>query len=68
MKTKRFLSLFIAIVLCFSSFAAFAADDSVEEIFVVSSPEMEFVDYANMYNWAYWNNGEETGNQIPDDS
>ena len=31
MKTKRFLSLFIAVVLCLSSFAAFAADETAND-------------------------------------
>ena len=53
MKTKRFLSLFIAIILCLSSFTAFAADDPTEEIFVVSSPEEEYVDYSNMYYFIF---------------
>ena len=59
MITKRFLSLFIAVVLCLSSFTAFAADETAEEIFVASSPEEEYVDYSDMLNWAYWNEGKE---------
>ena len=47
MKMKRFLSLFIAIVLCLSSFTVLA--DNVEES----------VDYSDMSNWAYWNEGNE---------
>ena len=58
MKTKRLLSLFIAIILCFSSVAVFAGDNLSEEIINVSSPEEEYVGYSNMYNWAYWNKGE----------
>ena len=81
MKTKRFLSLFIAIILCLSSFTAFAydseevalttseeiiveaedvADDPTEEI--VAMPEYEddgSIDYSDMSNWAYWNEGKE---------
>ena len=58
MKLKRFLCLFIATVLCLSSFTVFAADDPSEEIFVVSSSEDIYVDYSNMSNWACWNKGE----------
>ena len=43
----------------YAEFAAFAADDSAEDIVVMSSSEEEYVDYSNMYNWAYWNKGEE---------
>ena len=60
MKTKRILSLFIAIVLCMTSFAVFAADDSTEEVFIISAPvEDKGIDYSDMSNWAYWNAGEE---------
>ena len=59
MKLKRLLSLFIMVALCMSPIVTFAADETAEEIFVVSSPEEEFVGYENMYNWAYWNKGEE---------
>ena len=58
MKTKRIFNIFIAIGLCLSSFTAFAADNSVEERFTVSSTEEEYVDYSDMSNWAYWNKGE----------
>ena len=54
MKIKRFLSLFIAVVLCLSSFTAFA-----EEIVMEYSPFDEYVDYSNMYFWSRWNNGDE---------
>ena len=54
MKTKRFLSLFIAVVLCLSSFTAFA-----EEIVMEYSPFDEYVDYSNMYFWSRWNNGDD---------
>ena len=57
MKTKKLLSFFIAIVLCLSSFASFATDNPTEEIIASSLGELEFVDYSNMLNWAYWNNG-----------
>jgi len=59
MKAKRFLSLFIAVVIGLSSFTAFAADDIAEEILVVASPEEEYVDYSNMHFWSSWNNGED---------
>ncbi len=54
MKAKRFLSLFIAVVLCLSSFTAFA-----EEIVMEYSPFDEYVDYSNMYFWSRWNNGDD---------
>ena len=81
MKLKRFVSLFVVLVLCFSSFTvsasdieevditAFeeiivetedAADDLAEEI--VASPDDGndgSIDYSNMSNWAYWNEGKE---------
>ena len=58
MKTKRILSLLVAIILCLSSFTALAIDDPTEEIFIVSSPEEEYIDYSNMYFWSCWNRGE----------
>ncbi len=74
MKTKRFLSLFVAVLLCISSFAVFAEeateveialddifeDDSAEGI--VAMPEDDddgSVDYSDISNWAYWNAGED---------
>ena len=91
MKTRRILSLFIAVLLCLSSFSVFAEekvadieialdaiyeDDSTEEIAVtteepaddpaeeiVVSPEDEGdekLDYSDMSNWAYWNEGVDT--------
>ena len=59
MKTKRILSILMAIILCMTSLVAFAADDPTEEIFIVSSPEEEYIDYSNMYFWSRWNNGED---------
>ena len=60
MKTKRFLSLFIAMFLCLSQFVAFAEDDPAEEIFVISPLIQKMgIDYSDMSNWAYWNKGEE---------
>ena len=58
MKSKKLLSLFIAIILCFSSVGVFAEDNLSEEI-IISSSEDEFVDYSNMYYWAYWNKGKD---------
>ena len=57
MKIKRILSLLVAIILCLSSFTALAVDDPTEEIFIVSSPEEEYIDYSNMYFWSCWNRG-----------
>ena len=74
MKTGRFLSLLIATLLCLSSFAVFAEetveveialdeiyeDDPTEEIEVESDDEDDgSMDYSDMSNWAYWNEGEE---------
>ena len=56
---KRFLSLFIAIILCFSSFTALAVDEVAEEVIVIDEAIEEVVDYADMSNWAYWNEGNE---------
>lgn len=59
MKNKRFLSVFIVVILCLPTFTVFAADAPEEEIFVVSeSVQEEGIDYADMSNWAYWNEGE----------
>ena len=57
MKIKRFLSLFVAIVLCLSSFTALAADDPAEEIPVAVESVEEGVNYADISNWAYWGEG-----------
>ena len=54
MKTKRFLSLILAVLLCLSPFTAFA-----EEIVMEYSPFDEYVDYSNMYFWSRWNNGDD---------
>ena len=82
MKTKRFLSLLLAVLLCLSSFSVFAKegeqvevnldglyeDAPAEEIAVPSRepvadmPEEEDdagIDYSDMSNWAYWNEGED---------
>ena len=59
MKSKRFLCLFIAIILCLAPFAAFAEDGLIEEIITEYSTYDEYVDYSNMYFWSRWNNGED---------
>ena len=59
MKLKRLLSIFIATVLCLSPFVTFAADETAENLFVVSASKEEYVDYSDMSNWAYWNDGKE---------
>ena len=59
MKTKRFLSLFMALVLCLSSAVVFAKDGLTEEITIEYSPFDEYVDYSNMYFWSRWNNGDD---------
>ena len=58
MKAKRFLSLFIATLLCLSSFTAFASEETTEEVLVLSAENKESVNYSDMSNWAYWNKGE----------
>ena len=59
MKLKKFLSLFVVVLLCLSSLSAFAADDSYKEVVAVPKAEVtESIDYSDMSNWAYWNNGE----------
>lgn len=55
MKIKRILSLFVALVFCLSSFVVFAT----EEIPVISEFVEEGIDYSDMSNWAYWNEGED---------
>ena len=59
MKIKRWLGVFIAIVLSLSSFTVFATDGMSEVIITESSPEEEYVDYSNMHFWSRWNNGED---------
>ena len=59
MKTKRFLSLFMAIVLCLSPIVTFAEDSLTDEFIIEQSPYDEYVDYSNMYFWSRWNNGED---------
>ena len=59
MKIKRLFSLFVALVLCLTSFTVFAADNLTEEIIMISAPYEESIDYSQMSNWAYWNEGEE---------
>ena len=58
MKSKRLLSLFIAIILCLSSFTVLAVDE-VEEIVVEETVHEEAVDYSDISNWAYWEDGAE---------
>ena len=48
MKTKRFLSLFIAVVLCLSAFTTFAEAGLTEETVVESLTYNEYVDYFDM--------------------
>ena len=80
MKTKRLLSLIIAIVLCFTSLTVFAeevtvaeeateeiiisteegVDDPTEEIVVMTEEDDGSIDYSDMSNWAYWENGVNT--------
>lgn len=72
MNRKKLLSLILAVAVGMSSFAVFAenvettADDAAKEI-VVPAEEIvamsddgndSFIDYADMSNWAYWNQGE----------
>ena len=59
MKTKRILSLLIAVVLCLATFTTFAEDGLTEEIILEYSPYDEYVDYSNMYFWSSWNKGED---------
>ena len=59
MKIKRFLSLFIAALICLSTFTTFA-----EEVVVEVSAYDEYVDYSDMSNWAYWNEGENTSADV----
>lgn len=75
MRTKSYLCLFLAMILCLSSFTAFAAEGTTEEIVVsteeiVDNPAEEIVampeddddgsiDYSDMSNWAYWNEGKD---------
>lgn len=57
MKTRKLLCLLVAIALCLSSFTAFAADAPTEEILTVTAPATEAVDYSDISNWAYRNEG-----------
>ena len=72
MNRKKLLSLILAVAVGMSSFAVFAenvettADDASKEI-VVPAEEIvamsddgndSIIDYADMSNWAYWNQGE----------
>ena len=59
MKIKRLLSLFVATVLVLSTFTTFAADNYTDEIFIISAPHKESIDYSDKSNWAYWNEGTE---------
>lgn len=66
MKTKRFLSLVIALLLCLSSFTAFAGEEAVEitaateKSVVMPKDDDASVDYSDISNWAYWNEGKDT--------
>ena len=79
MKTKRFLSFFIAVLLCLSSFTVFAEEtveaeisldeiheeDTTEEIEVESEDEDDgSIDYSDISNWAYWNEGTNTAADV----
>ena len=68
MKTKRFLSVFFAIILCLSSITVYAnkaeavdteASDNPAEALVVTNEGYrdKGLDYSDMLNWAYWNEG-----------
>ena len=46
MKAKRFLSLFMAIILCMTPFSVFAEEEFIME----QSPFDEYVDYSNKYD------------------
>ena len=59
MKTKRFLSVLIAIVLCLSPVITFAEEELPDEVVLEHSPYDDYVDYSNMYFWSRWNNGED---------
>ena len=48
MKLNKLLGLFVVLVLCVSSFSVFATD----------VPDTTDIDYSDMSNWAYWNEGE----------
>ena len=80
MKTKRFLSLLIAVVLCLSTFTAYAydaeevitdvaeeliagaeiaVDEPTEELVAMAEDDDGSIDYSDMSNWAYWNEGKD---------
>ena len=59
MKLKKYLCLLLAIVLCLSQLTVFADNELTEEVILENSPYDEYVDYANMYFWSRWNNGED---------
>ena len=59
MKTRRILSLFMAIIFCLSPFSVFAEDVISEEYVYEYSPFDEYVDYSNMYFLSRWNKGED---------
>ena len=62
---KRLLSLFIAVVLCLSMTTVFSTDAPTKEIFIISAPtQEESIDYADMSNWAYWNEGEKKSSDL----
>ena len=58
MKTKKLISFIISVILCLSSFTAFANDGLAEKNLTISSSIEQSIDYSDMSNWAYWNNGE----------
>ena len=53
MKIKRILSLFVAMVICLSTFTTFA-----EEIIIESSTYDEYVDYNTFDYLVFWYNAE----------
>lgn len=62
MKTKRILSLLMAVILCLSSFAVFAED--VEWIMSDSDLAEEYFDYASMHLWSSWNKGKDKSTDL----
>ena len=59
MKTKRILSLLMAVIFCLSSFVAFA-----EEITYEQELAEEYFDYASMYLWSSWNKGKDKSTDL----
>ena len=58
MKTKKLIRFIISVILCLSSFTAFANDGLAEKNLTISSSIEQSIDYSDMSNWAYWNDGE----------